>query len=85
VALTAMKINFDEFNSGGLHEKHAEATWYLGSISAYAKNGLHLFSYTMSICHDTGSTESTASNISLIAVYVFVCMNIYVRLDVYVL
>jgi hypothetical protein len=26
VALTAMGLNFDEFKSGGIHEKHAVAT-----------------------------------------------------------
>jgi hypothetical protein len=26
-ALTARGLNFDEFNSGGLYEKHAVATW----------------------------------------------------------
>jgi hypothetical protein len=28
--------NSDEFKSGGLHEKHAVATWNLGTISAFA-------------------------------------------------
>jgi hypothetical protein len=28
--------NFDELISGGLHEKHAAATWNLGTISAFA-------------------------------------------------
>jgi hypothetical protein len=28
--------NFDEFKMGGLHEKHAVATWNLGTISAFA-------------------------------------------------
>jgi hypothetical protein len=36
VALTAMELNFDKFKSGGLHEKHAVATWNLGTISAFA-------------------------------------------------
>jgi hypothetical protein len=30
------KCNFDEFKSGGLHEKHTVATWNLGTISAFA-------------------------------------------------
>jgi hypothetical protein len=34
--LTARERNFDEFKSGGLHEKHAVATWNLGTISAFA-------------------------------------------------
>jgi hypothetical protein len=34
--LTARDRNFDEFKSGGLHEKHAVATWNLGTISAFA-------------------------------------------------
>jgi hypothetical protein len=34
VILTARERNFDEFKSGGLHEKHAVATWNLGTISA---------------------------------------------------
>jgi hypothetical protein len=28
--------NFDEFKSGGLREKHAVATWNLGTIPAFA-------------------------------------------------
>jgi hypothetical protein len=36
VALPARELNFDEFKSGGLHEKHAVATWNLGTISAFA-------------------------------------------------
>jgi hypothetical protein len=36
VALTARGIQFDEFKSGGLHEKHGAATWYIGTISAFA-------------------------------------------------
>jgi hypothetical protein len=36
VALSARKLNFDKFKSGGLHEKHAVATWNLGTISAFA-------------------------------------------------
>jgi hypothetical protein len=36
VALTARELNFDEFKSGGLHEKHAVATWNMGTISAFA-------------------------------------------------
>jgi hypothetical protein len=27
---------FDKFKSGGLHERHAVATWNLGTISAFA-------------------------------------------------
>jgi hypothetical protein len=48
VALTVVKLNFDEFNWGGLHEKYAEATWNLGSTSAYAFY-LGPFTYIMSI------------------------------------
>jgi hypothetical protein len=33
---TAEEFNFDEFKSGGLHEKHALATWNLGTIPAFA-------------------------------------------------
>jgi hypothetical protein len=36
MALAAMELNFDEFKSGGLHEKHAVTTWNLGTISAFA-------------------------------------------------
>jgi hypothetical protein len=36
VVLTARELNFDEFKSGRLHEKHAVATWNLGTISALA-------------------------------------------------
>jgi hypothetical protein len=36
VILTARKRNFDEFKSGGLHEKHAVANWNLGTISLFA-------------------------------------------------
>jgi hypothetical protein len=36
VALTARELNSDNFKSGGLHEKHAVATWNLGTISAFA-------------------------------------------------
>jgi hypothetical protein len=35
VALTVKKLNFDDFKSGGLHEKHTVATWNLGTISAF--------------------------------------------------
>jgi hypothetical protein len=35
VALTAMGLNPDEFKSGGLHVKHAVATWKLGTMSAW--------------------------------------------------
>jgi hypothetical protein len=31
-----MGLNFDEFNSGALHDKHAVAIWNLGTISAFA-------------------------------------------------
>jgi hypothetical protein len=31
-----MEVNFDEFKSGGLHERHAVAAWNLGTISAFA-------------------------------------------------
>jgi hypothetical protein len=31
-----MELNFDELKSGGLVEKHAVATWDLGTISAFA-------------------------------------------------
>jgi hypothetical protein len=34
VALSAGELNFDKFKPGGLHEKHAVATWNLGTISA---------------------------------------------------
>jgi hypothetical protein len=33
-----MELNFDEFKTEGLHQKHAVATWNLGTISAFAKN-----------------------------------------------
>jgi hypothetical protein len=36
VALPARELNSDEFKSGGLHEKHAVATWNLGTVSAFA-------------------------------------------------
>jgi hypothetical protein len=36
VILTARERNLDKFKSGGLHEKHAVATWNLGTISAFA-------------------------------------------------
>jgi hypothetical protein len=36
VALSAEELNFDKFKSGGLHERHAVATWNLGTISAFA-------------------------------------------------
>jgi hypothetical protein len=36
VALLSKELNFDEFKSGELHEKHAVATWNLGTISAFA-------------------------------------------------
>jgi hypothetical protein len=29
--------NFENFKSEGLHEKHAVATWNLGTISAFAR------------------------------------------------
>jgi hypothetical protein len=35
LALTTMELNFDEFNSGELHKKHAVATWNLGTTSAF--------------------------------------------------
>jgi hypothetical protein len=35
-ALRAVRLNFDEFNSGGLHEKYPRATLNLGTISAFA-------------------------------------------------
>jgi hypothetical protein len=37
LALMAMELNFDEFSSGGLHEKHAVATWNLATIRIYSK------------------------------------------------
>jgi hypothetical protein len=37
LALTSTGLNFDEFKSGVLHEKHAVATWNLGTISAFAQ------------------------------------------------
>jgi hypothetical protein len=36
VALPARELNFNKFKSGELHEKHAVATWNLGTISAFA-------------------------------------------------
>lgn len=36
VGLTAMELNSDEFKSGGIHEKHAVATWCLGTVSVFA-------------------------------------------------
>jgi hypothetical protein len=36
VALSAEELNFDKFKSGGLRERHAVATWNLGTISAFA-------------------------------------------------
>jgi hypothetical protein len=36
LSLTAKELNFDEFKSGGLHEKHAVATGNLGTVSAFA-------------------------------------------------
>jgi hypothetical protein len=36
VALTAKELNFDEFKSEGLREKHAVATWNLGTISEFS-------------------------------------------------
>jgi hypothetical protein len=36
VALPARELNFDKHKLGGLHEKHAVATWNLGTISAFA-------------------------------------------------
>jgi hypothetical protein len=35
LALTAMRLKFNEFKQGGLHEKFAVATWNLESISAF--------------------------------------------------
>jgi hypothetical protein len=35
VTSAAMELNFDDFNSGGLHEKHAVATWKLETISEF--------------------------------------------------
>jgi hypothetical protein len=32
----AERFNFDEFISGGLHEKDAVVTWNFGTISAFA-------------------------------------------------
>jgi hypothetical protein len=32
----AMGLNFDEFMSGGLHEKHAVTTSKLGTMAAFA-------------------------------------------------
>jgi hypothetical protein len=34
--LTAKALNFDEFEPGGTHDKHAVAIWNLGAISAFA-------------------------------------------------
>jgi hypothetical protein len=36
VVFTEGAFDFDKFKSGGLHEKHAVATWNLGTISAFA-------------------------------------------------
>jgi hypothetical protein len=36
VVLAAMGLNVEEFKSGRLHEKHAVATWKLGTVSAFA-------------------------------------------------
>jgi hypothetical protein len=36
VTFTVERFKFDEFQSGGLHEKYALATWNLGTISAFA-------------------------------------------------
>jgi hypothetical protein len=36
LALTAMGLSFAECKSGGLHEKHAIATWKLKTIPAFA-------------------------------------------------
>jgi hypothetical protein len=36
IGLHSNRVNFDQFKSGGLHEKHAVATWNLGTISAFA-------------------------------------------------
>jgi hypothetical protein len=36
VALPARELNFDKFQSGGLHEKNGVATWNLGTISAFS-------------------------------------------------
>jgi hypothetical protein len=35
-ALTAIRQNFDEFNSGGLHEKYPVAILNFGTTSAFA-------------------------------------------------
>jgi hypothetical protein len=36
VALTAKRLNFDEFKLGRLREKRAVATWNLETISVFA-------------------------------------------------
>jgi hypothetical protein len=36
LTFTAKRVNFDEFKSGGLHEKRAAGTGNLGTISALA-------------------------------------------------
>jgi hypothetical protein len=36
VTLAALELNLDEFKKGRLHEKHAVATWNLGTILAFA-------------------------------------------------
>jgi hypothetical protein len=36
VTFTAEKFNIEEFKSGGLHEKHAIATWGLRTIPGFA-------------------------------------------------
>jgi hypothetical protein len=36
VVFIAEGRNFDEFKSGGLHEKHALASWNLGILATFA-------------------------------------------------
>jgi hypothetical protein len=35
-AFTSRELNFDEFKTGGLHEKQAEATWKMGTTSTFS-------------------------------------------------
>jgi hypothetical protein len=54
VIFTARERNFDEFKSGGLHEKHAVATWNLGTISALAYKTEE---YQENLCRDGRSQD----------------------------
>jgi hypothetical protein len=70
VILTARERNFDEFKSGGLHEKHAVATWNLGTISAFAYKREE---NQENLCHSTVtsaavSTDRAENTISLLLI-----------------